>query len=422
MKRDVIDRDQRKAPVSNGSVADAAADAEAPMRILFFDHTAAMSGGEIALLHLVQALDRRRYLPLVVLGAEGPLRRKLEEAGIAVEVLPLASNVAQTRKDSLKAGSLLRVRALFQSLAYALRLARLLKMRGADLVHTNSLKADLLGGVAARLARVPVVWHVRDRIADDYLPASAARVFRLLCRVIPQYIIANSEATLQTLYAATERASVIPSGTARTQLRVVHDGIPDPALPVGVSGWSSPLIGLVGRISPWKGQHIFIEAASQVLLRYPAARFQIIGSAMFGEEAYEGQVRSQVSALGLEDHVEFLGFCEDVYTRINALDILVHASTTGEPFGQVVVEGMVAGKPVVATRGGGVPEIVLDGETGYLAPMGDAGAMADRLCDLLGDPERSRRMGEAGRERVLQHFTIDSTARKVEAIYREFRS
>src|SRR5262249_9015542 len=156
--------------------------------------TASMSGGEIALLHLLQALDRSRYVPLVVLGEEGPLVERLNALGMETLVLPLDKRVAQTKKDSLTSSALLRFGALWRSMGYSLRLARLMRTRKVDLVHTNSLKADILGGIAARLARVPVIWHVRDRIADDYLPALAARGFRLLCRLLPHYIIANSQA------------------------------------------------------------------------------------------------------------------------------------------------------------------------------------------------------------------------------------
>jgi len=123
--------------------------------------------------------------------------------------------------------------------------------------------------------------------------------------------------------------------------------------------------------------------------------------------------------LGIADRVEFMGFCKDVPERIAAVDILVHASTTGEPFGQVILEGMAEGKPVVATNGGGVPEIVVDGVTGSLVPMGNAQAMADAVCDFLEHPEKAQQMGREGRRRVESHFTIQQTARRAEAVYEE---
>ena len=389
--------------------------------ILFFDHTASLGGGEIALLNLVQGLDRTRFRPLVVLGEAGALSRKLEAAGLETRVFPIASEVAQTRKDSLGAGSLLRLGAIAQSAAYAWRLARLMRRENAALVHTNSLKADIIGGVAARLAHVPLVWHVRDRIEADYLPRPIVHLFRKLCAILPDYVIANSRATLQTLHLPARRPSAtVYSGVSHSRSEVVHDGIAVPSglYPLRQAG-SAPVIGIVGRISPWKGQHIFIQMAAHVHTRYPEARFQICGAALFGEAAYEAQVRAQVQEAGLADCLEFLGFRADVADVVQNLDILVHASTTGEPFGQVIIEGMSACKPVVATRGGGVPEIVEDGVTGRLVPMNDAPAMTQAVLDILADPETAHAMGMAGYRRVQDHFTIERAVRQVEVIYTE---
>ena len=374
-------------------------------RILFFGHTAKLGGGEIALLNLVQALDRDTYDIVVALASDGPLRDKLQTARIETHVLPLAAAVVDTRKDALGDGSVLRLGTAWHTLTYAIRLAGFLRRNRIDLVHANSLKADIIGGVSARLAGLPVIWHVRDRIASDYLPARVVRVFRWLCRTLPTFVIANSHATLETL-------QLNGSGNG-----VVHDGFagaPGGDMPAP-SG--APILGLVGRITSWKGQHIFIEAAARVLERFPHVRFQIIGAAMFGEEAYERELRDLVRERRLEEAVEFTGFVADVQERIGQLSILVHASTTGEPFGQVVIEGMAAGKPIVATRGGGIPEIVVDGETGLLVKMGDAGEMADALVRLLAQPELARSMGMAGQQRLRDHFTIQHTSRKVEAIY-----
>ena len=323
------------------------------------------------------------------------------------------------RKDSLGAGSLLRLRAIVQSAAYARRLAHLIRQENAALVHTNSLKADIIGGVAARLARVPLVWHVRDRIEADDLPRPIVRLFRKICAIVPDYVIANSQATLQTLRLPARRpAAAVYSGVSHSRSEVVHDGVE--VMPGVYPTWETegpPLIGIVGRISPWKGQHIFIQMAAAIHARYPMARFQICGAALFGEAAYEAQIRGQVQQAGLKDCLEFLGFRTDVFTVVQNLDILVHASTTGEPFGQVIIEGMAACKPVVATRGGGVPEIVEDGVTGRLVPMNDAPAMTQVVLTFLADPQAARAMGMAGYRRVQKHFTIERTVRQVEAIY-----
>jgi glycosyltransferase involved in cell wall biosynthesis len=410
--------------------AGGATGADAPRTIVFFDHTAKMGGGEIALLNLVLEIDRSLYKPIVVLGEEGVLADRLRAGGAEVHILALDAQVAHTRKESLGSAKAVSKRDVLVVAGYVLRLRRFLREHGAFILHTNSLKADILGGIAGRLAGVTTVWHVRDRIADDYLPPAAARIFRWLCRVLPHYIVVNSRATLDALsLSPSARARVVYNGIDGSRVHVVHDGIVEsdngvpaahgeaPPLPS-----HSPLMGLVGRISPWKGQHIFLHAAALVLKEFPQARFQIIGAPLFGEEAYEQEVRALSRSLQLEEAVEFTGFRSDIPAIVASLDILVHASTTGEPFGQVIIEGMAARKPVVATNGGGVPEIVVEGETGLLVPMGDAEKMAEAISWLLRHPERARQMGQAGCKRVRDHFTIAHTAQSVQALYAHIES
>ena len=382
--------------------------------ILFLDHTAKMGGGEVALLGLVRALDRSRFTPIVALASAGPLCEKLQAAGVETHVLLLDSSIVEARKDNLGYKSLFRFRQASLCIAYAVRLARFARRHGVHLIHTNSLKADVYGGLAGRLARIPVLWHVRDIIGDGYLPSSLATLFRVLIKILPRQVIANSESTRRHLRPA--RANSVP---------VVYSGVSDERLtdPVlsgssGPQGQGSPqTIALVGRIADWKGQHIFLRAAALVRDQFPQARFQIIGAPLFGENEYERSLHRTVCDLGLGDCVEFLGFREDVPVLLAGADLVVHASTLGEPFGQVVIEGMAAGKAVIATDGGALPEIVIPGVTGLLVPMGDAPAMAGAMAALLSDPARAAAMGAAGRERVRERFTIGHTVRKLEGIY-----
>jgi len=406
-----------------------------PKTVMFLDHTASLGGGEFALLHLVQRLDRSRYFPVVVLSEDGPLRAKLEASGVETRVIALSARIVGTRKGSLGIRSALKLSALLRVLAYCRRLARFIKARRVDIVHTNSLKADVIGGISARMAGVPVIWHVRDRIENDYLPAPAVRVFRWLCRTLPTHVITNSHATLRTLHLPTRHAAttiysgvVGSSGAGGTSASVVHDGVvhdgvlePDvsaPKLPndSAIIG-DSPIIGIIGRVTHWKGQHIFLQAAAKVRAEFPDVRFRIIGASLFGEHEYQKELETLVQKLELGDRVRFTGFVPDVADELRQLDILVHASITSEPFGLVVVEGMMAAKPVVATRGGGVLEIVEDGESGLLVPMGDADAMAAALRFLLQNPDRARQMGHSARRRVQQNFTIELTVQRVQTVY-----
>ena len=397
-----------------------------PKTILFFDHTAQLGGGEIALLNVVRSIDRSLFSPVVVLGSAGMLHERLLETGVETHLLPIARSVADTRKDTLGVRSLLRIGDMARILFYCVKLSRFIRRRQAAIVHTNSLKADIIGGVAARLAGVPVVWHIRDRIADDYLPLPVVGFFRFLCRVIPNAVIANSHATLDSINLPPQRrgnkgttGTVIYSGT------VIYDGIKSSGAAAAgplqnpEAAIASPRIGLIGRLAPWKGQHIFIRAASLVVKKFPSCKFQIIGAALFGEDDYERDLRALVKTLGLAGQVEFTGFRSDVADLIRRLDVVVHASTVGEPFGQVVIEAMAASKPVVATRGGGVVEIVMDGVTGILVPMGDAESMAGAILKLIENTDMAREMGDAGKVWVEKCFTIEKTARQMEEVFVE---
>ena len=384
------------------------------LKIAFVSHTAQPGGGELALVELIRHLDRTRVVPIVIVFSSGPLCELLQ--GLAdVHIVSLDSSILNARKDSLGSYRILKPGGIASVVLFVHRLCKLFRQMDLDIVHANSLKTDVLAGIAARLCGLPVLWHVRDQISHDYLPRPAAVVFRLLARILPSFIVANSASTLACLSL---RAGV-SSGSKAKKAAVVHDGVHLPTLENPAVPSSLPLItvGLVGRISPWKGQDIFLLAAARVLRRFPEARFLIVGASLFGEQAFEHHVRSLCEELDLSGQVEFTGFDTRIRTRIAQMDILVHASTLPEPFGQVIIEAMAAAKPVIATNGGGVPEIVVDGVTGLLVPMRDADRMADAICRLIAAPVLRAEMGVRGRERVHQLFTIEQTAMKVHDIY-----
>jgi glycosyltransferase involved in cell wall biosynthesis len=357
------------------------APAERP-RVVYLDHVARLSGGEIALLRLLPHLDGVEAH--VILGEDGPLATRLQQAGVSVEVLPLAPAARDLRRGAARAGGV-PLRTAWETARYTLKLARRLRRISPDLVHTNSLKSGVYGAFAARLARVPVVWHLRDRIAEDYLPRSATRVLRRLVPRLSAGVVANSQATLDTLGA-----------TGSLPVWAIPDCVETP--PLRPRSQDGPLtFGMLGRIAPWKGQDLFLRAFAAA---FPSGeeRAAIIGTAMFGEEDHERELVALARELGLDGRVEFRGFREDIWRELGSLDVLVHASLIPEPFGQVVVEGMAAGLPVLAPSAGGPAELIEDDSTGALFPSGDAAALAAAMRALAADPARRRRLGEAARE------------------------
>jgi glycosyltransferase involved in cell wall biosynthesis len=371
-------------------------------RIVFVDHVARLSGGEIALARLLEALDGR-IAAHVILGEEGPLVERLLRAGAAVEVLPMPAGLRDARKASMTPRQV-DVDAARAFGRYVRSLARRLRLIGPDLVHTNSLKAALVGGTAGRLARLPVLWHIRDRIAADYLPRPAVYAVRAASLVLPSAVVANSATTLATL-------------PRRRKRHVVHGIVSDPlALAAEQRRRRRTLtVGVVGRLSRWKGQHVFLEAFAAAFPE-DAATARIVGSPLFGENEYEAFLRRRAVELGIADRVEFRGFRHNVAAELAELDVLVHCSVTPEPFGQVVVEGMAAGLPVVAAAAGGPTEIITDGVDGLLARPGDAGELARRLRELALDAELRERLGRHARE-TSRRYSAEGAAAQMLRVY-----
>ena len=389
------------------------------IKVLFIDHTAKLGGGELALAALIRHLDSGLIEHSVLLWEAGPLVEMLRKfTSVAIE--PLSGELREARKDQLVSSKTETLRKGAELVCFVWRLSRTIKGSKVDLVHTNSLKSDILGGLASRLAGVRVVWHVRDRIEADYLPARVVKIFRRLARMIPHAIIANSQTTLDTLQLGSPDQAQSGRTPWKGVSRVIHDGFDFSMVSEMPMQTNFTIrVGLIGRISPWKGQDVFLRAAAIVHRAFPQVRFQIIGSAMFGEEEYEKAIGKLCEELQLVDSVDFVGFISDIHSEIAKLDLVVHASTIGEPFGQVVIEGMATRKAVIATRGGGILEIVLDGDTGILVPMNDPTAMATAILRLLSDPEERVAMGNRGFQRVVDYFRIEKTAAGVARFYQD---
>lgn len=366
------------------------------LRVVYLDHVAQLSGGELALLRLLKALTDVE--PHVILAEEGPLVDRLVQAGISVEVLPMHGRTRLLRKDNMRPGRL-PLRAMSDTLTYTLRLAWRLRRLRPDVVHTNSLKSGIYGATAARLAGAPIVWHLRDRLESDYLPSSAVRLIRTLTSHLPDVVVCNSDATRRTLDRR-ERAMVIASV-----------GVATPTAESTEMVRAGPLVvGIIGRLAPWKGQDVFLRAFAQA---FPTGehRAVIVGAPLFGEAevAYAEALRRLAEELGIAHRVEFRGHREDIVREMRSMDILVHASITAEPFGQVVIEGMSAQLPVVASRGGGPDEIITDGVNGLLYPRSDVAALAQILARLDANPELRARLGRAAVRRA-QDFSPNAVA------------
>ena len=377
-------------------------------RVLALDHVGVLGGAELSMLDVVAGLGADVTVRLFI---DGPFRVALERRGAEVRVLPMGA-LAAVRKES-RAPSI-------GALVAAWRLAGLVagEAAGARVLYANSQKAFVVAALAGWRAARPVVWHLRDLLGPPHFSALNTRGVVTLANMLATRVIANSRATANAFVRAGGREHLV---------RVVHNGI-DAAPFDAVSTASAAalraelapgvacVLAVFGRLHPWKGQQVAMDA----LARLPDdCALWIVGAPLFGEHEFEMELRAQARQLGVASRVQFLGFRDDIPTLMRAADIVVHASPWPEPFGRVVVEGMLAGRPVVATRAGGVGEIVSDGQTGVLVPPGDAAAMAQAVQALRADPVRAAAIAAAGAVHVRAAFGVEGMVRGVRAVLDE---
>jgi glycosyltransferase involved in cell wall biosynthesis len=362
------------------------------MKTLYLDQTGQLGGGEIALLPWLCHVRAGAH---VVLFEDGPFRTLLEENGVSVEVLAL-NNLKQVRRES---GPLAVLSALPALLSLRRRVAAI--AADYDVLYANSQKAFLIAAMAKRRGQ-PLVWHLRDILTAEHFSPVLRRVAVYFGNRYATRIVCNSQATADALIAA---------GGDRAKITVVHDGVDAapfdvPAdiaeLRAQIAPGAPTLVGLFGRLTPWKGQHVLLEAIATI----PSAHAVLVGDALFGEQAYAATLYERAAQPDLGGRVHFLGFRSDVPALMRAMDILAHTSTASEPFGLVIVEGMLARRPVIATAAGGALEIVLPQQTGLLVAPGSVAELHDALQRLLANPAEAARLAAAGRERAERHFSL----------------
>ena len=345
-------------------------------------------------------LDLAERMPRasVLLLEDGPLVEACRHRGIPVEVWAMGAAIGKVRTDSRVLAGLA---AAPQMLGTIVRLAG--ACRKADVVVAVSLKSMALLAFACRLSGRPLIWMLNDIITAGHFSQAMRKVIVRLANLMATRVVTNSKATADAFVAAGGRAAL-------TDVR--HVGI-DPAPFLGRRAASRSelglpedvyLLGLFGRVSPWKGQHVLVEALAALPDDVHAV---LVGGNLFGSEDYAASVAARAAALGVEHRVHWLGHRAQVAALMSGCDVIVHASTEPEPFGRVVVEGLLAGKPVVATIGGGVVEIVQDGVDGCLVPPKDPEALAAAVLRLRADPQAAAEMAKVGHRRAIEHFSLD---------------
>jgi glycosyltransferase involved in cell wall biosynthesis len=377
------------------------------VRVLFVNPGRAVGGAEASLLLLIEGVRSHGIDPAVALFGDGPFRDRLASLGVATTCV-VPSRRVMTAGRYRSPGALAALPLIVAGLPTALRLAAVARRVGADLIHTNGMKAHLLGGLASRVGRVPGIWHLRD-----FPPAGwAGRMVCQAARRLPSMVLAVSEAVARAVRSQDGAAPRVVTVHDPIDTRRFHPGAGGERVRQELGlGPGIPVVGLIAHLTPWKGHERFLDIARAVLNAVGETRFVVVGGAVYETAGHAGYARAlarRAAALGLADRVTFLGARQDIPEVLAALDVLVHCPTAPEPFGRVLAEAMAVGRPVVAARSGGIPEIVDEGLTGVLMTPDDVGAYASAVIRLLADRRLRGRLGDAGRRQVEKRFSVDT--------------
>jgi len=405
------------------------------MRIVFFNPIGEIGGAERVLLLLLAELGKidpslERGL---ILGGDGPLRTEAERLGVPTEIVPMPKSLAAFGDSDISSGqggmfrkvrSLLRAMvAIPATIAYLVRLRRLLRRLTPDILHSNGIKSHL----TAALARPPktlLVWHIHDFLGDRAL------VRRLMRRLAGRATVAVANSEAVRVDAADQLAPL--------EVRTIHNGIdverfsPAPSEPgeldrlagLNISNKHPIRIGLVATYARWKGHESFLAAAAEAVRRSPELPlyFYVVGGPIYqtlGSQYSHDELRALVDEHGLQERVGFVPFQADTVAVYRALDIVVHASTRREPFGLTIVEAMACGRAVITAAGGGAAEIAEPGVNAMTFTPGSIRELATTMLTLAQNQTERERLGQGGRRTSVERFAVATFAGRFMDLYTE---
>lgn len=372
------------------------------IKILYISSSGSMGGAETSLYNLVKRLNKDRYIPFVVCPKFGPLVENLQNQFITTVIISLPSwrklKSILSRSFSLK------------------KLIRYAETHDINIVHSNTIWINHYAQKIGEELNIPIISHLRDIIKKEQ---------------VKKYKLHKADMIIPISDAV--RKPLDEFGIEDNRIKRIYNGV-DLSLfsnckdvlkkEYNINGY---LVGIVGQLTPrshWKGQREFILSASEVCKKMNNVYFAIVGgddssTSDPNHGSYIRELKMLVKDLGIEDHVIFTGYRKDIPDIMASFDVLVSASYA-EPFGRVIIEAMSAGKPVIGTNAGGAPEIIQNGITGIIVPPKDHKSISEALIYILQKDEIRKSMGEAGRKRVYEYFSLDKNVEEIQNVYESF--
>lgn len=383
--------------------------------ILFLHQSAELYGSDKTILLFISNLDKTTYHPIVILPFEGPLKTELENNNITVIIAPI---LKLYRKMFTPKGLLNFYKEYREGMA---TLKKLHDKYNFELVYSHTL-AVLIGILFAKKYQIKHLWHVQEILAK---PVVINRTFKKILNSIHNHkVIYDSKETMRFWIEGNKRlaqkSDFIWNALDVSQMTVISpeeiESVRSKHLKVGKD---TIVIALVGRINSWKGQPLLLEAFNILQSKYGQIKLVYIGAPPPNQDFFENELRDKISNYQLDDKVAIIPFQLDIHPFWAAIDIAVVPSTEPEPFGMVAIEAMFHQKPVVAADHGGLTEIVLPNETGFLFRNNDPVSLASNIEALIKDEQKRIRFGVNGKKRVHEVFSLDKHVEKFEKVFEE---
>lgn len=366
------------------------------IKVLFVHSSSELYGSDKSLLNIIRGMNKEKFEIYVILPSDGPLCAEIRK--ISYVHLYIYDIAVLRRKNLHFSGIVKYVINFAKSIRF---LKKFIKDNLIDIVDTNTAVV-FPGAIAAKQLNKKSVWHIREIIKNDF----ENKIISALMNHYSDIIIANSKSTADSLYVN------------KNKIRVVYNAVAN-VEETGQKDKKEIIVGMAGRINRWKGQKLFIDAASQVLQHYPDVLFWIAGSAYTGEEYLKEDLEQYILAKKIEKSVKLLGQITNMEDFYREIDIFVLPSIKPEPFGLVILEAMEHKIPVIATNHGGPTEIITNGETGFLVDYQLPQMMAQNIELLISDPNLRKKMGEKSFLYKRNNFSINRMVAQIEQIFED---
>lgn len=378
---------------------------EKKISVLFLNPIAMMGGAEHSFLSLLKKLDPA-FKTYLLLPENGPLVEKARQLDVEVSTWP---ELPRWREKS-------QAEKIRKTLKSSFKIKKLVEKKGINIIHVNSIRQVYVGGLAARLSRIPCLAHVRDIYLSPFLSSFKSWLIDLLADRLIAVSRATQQSIIQKKRKLISKTVVIYNGVNLAEIDLIQKKDIRKELSLREE---DRLIGAFGQLHQVKGPSIIIRSLLSILRLCPQARLLFVGGVLHPEERfYEENLKKMVGELSLEKKAYFLGWREDNLAIMKSLDVVVHPAVYPEPFPRVLLEAAACSRPIVATAVGGVPEIITDGVSGLLVPPEEPQALSESILRILGDKEMARRLGEAARKKVETEFNLERHCQQIANLYK----